>query len=380
MIHIQKYIKVDCQYFIIILAIFSLINCTKNKISSIEIIGVEPLSTIILIDYFTKDTLSIQRSFDTILDLTQIVNNSKKKYKPILLVVENNKFKCVELIPFIKNESNKVNLNLEHFDSDYESSVKLSGNEDFDQISIFNPAIEKLKASMYQELNKKEIDLSSIDSLAPIIDSLSKLFIINNPKNVLSKIFVLDKIKNDADYFLKNKNLLNVIDSVCKKDGYFLNEIDLCVQMTSIKDVDDANSINESSFYLKANDTYGDRFVIDSIQNKYVIVDFWATWCKPCLKEIEMTIDRLNSDKYNEVEVIFISIDNDVNKWKRFIPTFFDTSKNFHLIDFSGLTKDYYEIKSIPHNFLLNKNKEIIGKNVRGENLFSTLDIWLKND
>lgn len=116
---------------------------------------------------------------------------------------------------------------------------------------------------------------------------------------------------------------------------------------------------------------------LQDIDTEYILVDFWASWCKPCQKEIPYLKEAL--DKYKDkLSIYAVSIDRYHDSWIKGITR--DGSESFiHVIgsDKQGLPNAAVQglgIKSIPSNFLLDKDKRIVAKNLRGDALIQTLD------
>lgn len=121
----------------------------------------------------------------------------------------------------------------------------------------------------------------------------------------------------------------------------------------------------------------GNLVSLNDVTSEYILVDFWASWCGPCQKEIPYLKEVLSKYK-GKLNIFAISIDRFPDAWKKAIKR--DNSENFiHLIgsDFDGLPNKVVQglgIKSIPANFLLDKNHCIIARNLRGERLVQVLD------
>jgi thiol-disulfide isomerase/thioredoxin len=91
---------------------------------------------------------------------------------------------------------------------------------------------------------------------------------------------------------------------------------------------------------------------------KLVIIDFWATWCKPCMKELP-ELDKIDKE-YDDVSVIAISIDRPrhVNKVKRVI-----RSKNFGfitLLDSDKMLQRELNLKNVPRTLIINSQRQIL--------------------
>ena len=93
----------------------------------------------------------------------------------------------------------------------------------------------------------------------------------------------------------------------------------------------------------------------------YTIVSFWATWCKPCLKELDVLKEKLPywQEKTN-VQLLAVSADDSRTKGR--VPTIF-RSKNWPaklFFDSNGDAQRALQVLAIPHTFILNKHNEII--------------------
>ena len=115
----------------------------------------------------------------------------------------------------------------------------------------------------------------------------------------------------------------------------------------------------------------GETLKLSSLKGKVVLLDFWASWCRPCRME-NPNVVRLY-DKYSNkgFEVFSVSLDKDMAKWVAAIQQ--DNLKwkshGSNLMYWQEPVAKMYEVSSIPQTFLLDKEGKIIGKNLRGEAL-----------
>lgn len=101
----------------------------------------------------------------------------------------------------------------------------------------------------------------------------------------------------------------------------------------------------------------------DFHDKNYVLIDFWASWCAPCREEIPFLQQLHQKYKKSGFEILSISIDKDLTKWKNaIIKEKIENWRHFSTIqNDSSAEKDYF-VNGIPHKVLIDKNGKIVGK------------------
>lgn len=125
------------------------------------------------------------------------------------------------------------------------------------------------------------------------------------------------------------------------------------------------------------NDTLGKPVSLSSFKGKYVLIDFWASWCGPCRAENPNVVKAFNKYKDKGFHVLGVSLDqpNAKDKWIKAIHD--DDLTWTHVSDlqfWKNAVAVQYGIQAIPQNFLLDPEGKIIGKNLRAEALQEKLD------
>ena len=123
----------------------------------------------------------------------------------------------------------------------------------------------------------------------------------------------------------------------------------------------------------------GPKLALSSLRGKYVLIDFWASWCGPCRQENPNVVKAYNQFKDKGFTIYSVSLDQDKAKWEKAIAA--DGLTWHHVSDLAGwnsVAGAASGVKSIPQSFLINPQGKIIAKNLRGEALAAKLAEVLK--
>jgi len=232
-----------------------------------------------------------------------------------------------------------------------------------------------LNIKLFNTKNKDSIELykAKQDELSRKYAQIHIQFIKAHPNSYVS----FDVVKNygivisDPDAF---EEMFNALASDFKNsaEGKHMAE-----DLRSVKLL----AVGQKAIEFTQNDVNGKPVSLSSLKGKYVLVDFWASWCGPCRMEYPYLHQAYDKFKDKGFTIIGISIDDKRDLWINSI-----AENKFPWIEVSDLkgrqneVARLYGISAIPQSFLLDPNGVIIAKNLRGDDLIQKLSEVIKTN
>lgn len=231
----------------------------------------------------------------------------------------------------------------------FEKNVESQPNNRQAIVNQMNPIIQKANEDQINYIMKFAMENSN---------SLAGFYAINSlsPSDYEQQMLAYaDKIKSN---FNQNKSVTAFL-----------------VRMAKLRSV----QIGQPAPDFTMNTMDGKTVKLSDLRGKYVLLDFWASWCMPCREENPNVVKAYHKYKDRNFTILGISLDKDPVAWKQaVIADGLSWTHASELKDFESPTVRMYQIESIPASFILDPQGKIIAKNLRGADLDSFLNKTLR--
>jgi peroxiredoxin len=194
-----------------------------------------------------------------------------------------------------------------------------------------------------------------------------KDFVVSKPGSHLSPFIIRSYLVFDMNYSELNEMLTSLDSAIYSSKDYQV--------LRKRADILESVAVGKPAVDFALNDTTGNPISISSFKGKYLLIDFWASWCTPCRVENPNVVKLYNDYKDKGFEIIGVSFDEKRENWINAIHK--DNLTWPHVSDLKGWSSaagKLYGINSIPATVLIDPEGTIVAKNLRGDALRQKLE------
>jgi peroxiredoxin len=260
------------------------------------------------------------------------------------------------------------------------ASTKVTGtpsNNDYSygigRMNLYYDQIGMLRAKLNAIQDTSRIEyknmVAGIGSLYDSVTDFQRDFVGKNPNSLASGMFL---------YLITDKIPVQELEKLYNNLGDDVKGLGVLAKLSARIEGKKRSTVGSQAPDFTMKDINGNEIKLSDYKGKYILIDFWASWCGPCRKENPYLKDAYNRLKDKNFVIIGVSLDENADKWKQAIEQ--DQLPWIHISDLKKENRvaQIYGVQPIPDNFLVSPEGKIIGRGFHGVNLGNELAEILK--
>lgn len=267
--------------------------------------------------------------------------------------------------------------NIKVVSTDSFSNVSVAGSKADDEYRAleekakpYNDQLDELYRKLQVTRKNKEADLAKIfeDQIDSLNNSANEIIYGTYLKTNPSSVIAMYAFRNWAGYEIDAAKAEPVFKTLPATVQHSPSGKDMQEKI----DIAKKTAVGELALEFTQADTLGKPVKLSSLRGKYLLVDFWASWCGPCRAENPNLVSTFRKYKDKGFQVLGVSLDKPGAK-ERWLQAIHDDALTWTQVSdlqfWNNAVAKQYGIQAIPQNLLLDPTGKIVAKNLRGEAL-----------
>lgn len=245
-----------------------------------------------------------------------------------------------------------------------EQSWPVAGSPANEAMAAYQRAMQELQTSfILAETPEQQM------AVANRADSLAEASVNANKDNLFSAYLIASQYAG-----MPTAELRELVASLSPE----VQASNIVAKINEAIDAKAATEVGQPYMELNLENPEGETVALSSLigEGKWVLIDFWATWCGPCKKEIPHLVEAYKALHDKGFEIYGVSLDHDAEAWKAFLPA--HEMNWVNVIGTGSEQIEKYAVQSIPSNFLISPEGKIVATQLRGEGVMETLKSFIK--
>ena len=272
-------------------------------------------------------------------------------------------------------------------DSIQKASIKgTKSNQDvarfLEEVRVFNQSLQEISFELRNAmLSKDSLNVSDLqeqyDNIVVKIADFEINFIKDNPDSYVSSLILEQRVTSGQIETTEAQDLFDQLDSRIQMTKSAQNILELLRQKELQEEAKkETPGVGDVAPDFEAPSPNGELVSLNQAKGKFTVIDFWASWCKPCRNQSPALVELYNTYKNQDVNIVSVSLDRSNKRWLDAIE---DDGLNWihvsNLKHWQDPIAEEYNVRSIPELFLIDDNGTVLA---RSHDLASIISI-LKN-
>jgi len=266
------------------------------------------------------------------------------------------------------------------FTANEPSTIKIKGcqtQKEYDEFTNVTKPLLSQFDSVQRLAMAGELEQEEVQNVASIIqkkyEKANLDFVKKHPSSYVSALLTYEYFRQKPELSTEEKKeFLGKLDKNIQESHFGKKMLELIT-------ADESTATGKPAPVFELPNTQDKKISLSSFKGKYVLVDFWASWCQPCRAENPNVVAAYNKYKNKNFTILGVSLDENKKQWLAAIQK--DNLKWQHVSDLSGWNSSVvslYNIKSIPSNVLIDPQGNIVARDLRGVDLENQLSNLIK--